>query len=175
LQHHPDARHFGITPLGGREEKTMRGGILRSIAVLAFAAAVGGSITAAQSAAWWEKNFWMTGPRYENNVPMCHEHGPLDRIMARFNTKENRFWNSSLELVGFENIREVAWEPWISGTIPRRFCAASVLVSDGKRHLIYYSIAEDAGILGASFGVDWCVVGLDRNWAYNPQCKMARP
>jgi hypothetical protein len=23
--------------------------------------------------------------------------------------------------------------------------------------------------------VEWCVVGLDRNWAYNPSCKAARP
>jgi hypothetical protein len=26
-----------------------------------------------------------------------------------------------------------------------------------------------------TWGVEWCVVGLDRNWAYNPACKMARP
>ena len=25
------------------------------------------------------------------------------------------------------------------------------------------------------WGVEWCVVGLDRNWAYNPACKMAQP
>jgi len=26
-----------------------------------------------------------------------------------------------------------------------------------------------------TWGVEWCVVGLDRNWAYNPTCKMAQP
>jgi len=26
-----------------------------------------------------------------------------------------------------------------------------------------------------TWGVEWCVVGLDRNWAYNPACKMAQP
>ena len=30
-------------------------------------------------------------------------------------------------------------------------------------------------MIGSSWGVEWCVVGLDRNWAYNPACKMARP
>jgi hypothetical protein len=30
-------------------------------------------------------------------------------------------------------------------------------------------------VLGAGQGVEWCVVGLDRNWAYNPKCKMALP
>ena len=30
-------------------------------------------------------------------------------------------------------------------------------------------------MIGAYWGVEWCVVGLDRNWSYNPACKMARP
>jgi len=36
-------------------------------------------------------------------------------------------------------------------------------------------VLSDTGMIGASWGVEWCVVGLDRNWAYNPRCKMARP
>jgi len=39
---------------------------------------------------------------------------------------------------------------------------------------IYYSIAEDTGMIGASWGVNFCVVGLDRNMAYSPGCRMAR-
>jgi len=30
-------------------------------------------------------------------------------------------------------------------------------------------------MIGQTYGVEWCVVGLDRNWAYSPSCKMARP
>ncbi len=63
----------------------------------------------------------------------------------------------------------------MSGTIPRRYCEASVLVNDGKWHRLYYSIAEDTGMTGFGYGVEWCVVGLDRNWAYNPSCRWARP
>jgi hypothetical protein len=145
--------------------------------VLAISAAVttGGSVTSAGAASWLEKNFWLSGPRYDSNVPLCDEHGPLDKIAARFGTKEGRFWNSALTIVGFEKIREVAWEPWSSGTIPRRFCTASVLVSDGKRHQINYSIVEDGGMISASYGVEWCVVGLDRDWTNNPNCRAARP
>ena len=28
-------------------------------------------------------------------------------------------------------------------------------------------------MIGANWGVEWCVVGVDRNWAYNPACKAA--
>ena len=65
--------------------------------------------------------------------------------------------------------------PWGHDTIPRRFCSAIALVSDGIKRPVYYSIAEDTGMIGMLPGVEWCVVGLDRNWAYNPACKAAAP
>jgi hypothetical protein len=149
--------------------------VLHTVLALSAAAAIGGSVTSVRAANWFEKNFWLSGPRYDSNVPLCDEHGPLDKIVSRFGTKEGRFWNSDLTIVGFEKIREIAWEPWSSGAMPRRYCSASVLVSDGKRHQINYAIIEDGGWIGASYGVEWCVIGLDRDWAYNPSCRAARP
>lgn len=146
-----------------------------AVALTTVAAILLGFVVESRAASPWELNFWLPGPRYEAVVPLCNEPGPLAKIQARFGEKEWRFWNSDLELVRFEHVHEVAFMPWASGTIPRRFCAGKVLISDGKRHTIYYSIAEDTGIIGATYGVEWCVVGLDRNWAYNPACTMARP
>ena len=37
------------------------------------------------------------------------------------------------------------------------------------------SIGEDTGMIGMDWGVNFCVVGLDRNWAYNPGCRAAKP
>ena len=42
-------------------------------------------------------------------------------------------------------------------------------------HTVWYSIIEDGGFLGASWGVDFCVEGFDRSWTYAPNCRMARP
>ena len=42
-------------------------------------------------------------------------------------------------------------------------------------HAIYYSIGEDTGIIGADWGVNFCVVGLDRSFAYGPGCRAAQP
>src|SRR5258708_35366358 len=124
------------------------------VLAISAAVAIGGSGPTGRAGNWLEKNFWLSGPRYDSNVPLCDEHGPLDKIVARFATKEGRFWNSALTIVGFEKIREVAWEPWSSGTIPRRYCTASVLVSDCKRHQINYSIIEDGGMISARWGVE---------------------
>jgi hypothetical protein len=65
--------------------------------------------------------------------------------------------------------------PWAVDTIPRRFCTGTVVVSDGVKRRVNYSIIEDGGMIGGTWGVEWCVLGLDRNWAYNPQCRMALP
>jgi len=122
-----------------------------------------------------EKNFWLSGPNYEGALPPCDLPSALYRIQSRFGSKEARFWNSDLRIVGFEHVRETAYRPWAAQTIPRRFCSAVALTSDGLRRPVHYSIIEDGGIIGASWGVEWCVVGVDRNWAYNPACKVARP
>jgi len=136
---------------------------------------VAGATISGHAAGFFEMNFYLSGPRYSANVPLCTESGPLGRIQAHFRTKEGRYWNSDLSIVDFQNVREVAMRPWAAAAIPRRFCRADALVSDGVRRKIYYSIVEDGGFAGMTFGIEWCVVGLDRNWAYNPACKMAMP
>lgn len=132
-----------------------------------------GALAPAQAANWLEKNFWLSGPNYDGILPPCD--AALGKIADRFAQKESQFWNSDLQILGFERVREIAYSPWARGTIPRRFCRAVAKVSDGRRHTVYYWIGEDTGMIGANWGVEWCVVGLDRNWAYNPGCKMARP
>lgn len=136
--------------------------------LLAFCA-----LSPAQAANWLEKTFYMSGANYDGVLPPCE--AGLGKIASHFAEKESRFWNSSLQILDFEKVRETAYSPWALGTIPRRFCQATALVSDGRKRAVYYSIGEDTGPIGATWGVDWCVVGLDRNWAYNPRCKMARP
>lgn len=129
----------------------------------------------ADAAGFIEKNAYLIGPRYEAAVPLCEDPWVLGKIQSRFSAKETRYWQSALQIVGFEHLRETAFRPWREGTIPRRFCSASALVSDGRKRKIYYSVIEDSGMIGATWGVEWCVVGLDRNWAYNPGCRAARP
>jgi hypothetical protein len=146
---------------------------MRLAFVLALAVALG--TAEGQAASIFEKNFWLSGPRYDGALPACQEPWALALIAQRFAQKESQFWNSSLQIVHFERIRQTAYRPWANDTIPRRYCSAVALVSDGLRRPVHYLIIEDAGMAGHVDGVEWCVVGLDRNWAYNPACKMARP
>ena len=133
------------------------------------------SYSQSRAADWLEKNFWLSGPRYDRALPTCEFPEALDRIIYNFRQKEFRFWNSGLRIVGIEDIQETAILPWAAQSIPRRFCSGTALINDGLRHPIYYSIAEDTGIIGMSWGVNFCVAELDRNWAYEPACRAARP
>jgi hypothetical protein len=132
-------------------------------------------VSHSRAASLLEKNFWLSGPRYDQVLPPCDYRGALDRIIGDFQIKEARFWNSRLQIVGIENIQQTALLPWASQSIPRRFCTATAVINDGARHAMYYSIAEDTGMIGIDWGVSFCVVGLDRNLAYGPACRAARP
>jgi hypothetical protein len=120
-----------------------------------------------------ELNFWLSGPKYEGRVAPCE--AALSTISTQFQEKESTFWNSALTITGYGNIHEVAFRPWQSDNIPRRYCSGSVMLNDSSVHLVHFSIIEDGGFAGFDQGVEWCVTGLDRNWAYNPGCRAARP
>ena len=120
-----------------------------------------------------ELNFGLFGPNYDGRVKECE--AAFGTISSQFQEKESNFWNSPLQIVGYGNIHEIAFRPWQSDNIPRRYCRGRVQLSDGSVHAINYSIIEDGGFAGFGQGVEWCVAGLDRNWAYNPACKLAAP
>ena len=128
---------------------------------------------AAQAANPLELNFWLKGPQYDGRLKTCE--AALGTITSQFQEKESTFWNSALTITGYGRIHEVAFRPWQSDNIPRRYCSGDAMLSDGKVHGVHYSIIEDGGFAGYGQGVEWCVTGLDRNWAYNPSCAGAKP
>ncbi len=146
----------------------MRRFIFSALLLAAFAAP-------ASAASWPEFNFGLSGPRYDAYVPLCDHPGVLDAIAGEFAGKESEFWSSNLAILGIDRVRELAFRPWAAQAIPRRFCTGLAVLSDGTKRPVHYSINETGSFIGVSWGVEWCVVGLDRNWAYNPACKMARP
>ena len=113
-----------------------------------------------------ELNFGLFGPQYDGRVAPCE--AALGTITSQFQEKESTFWNSALQITAYGRIHETAFRPWQSDNIPRRYCSGDVMLSDGKLRTVHYSIIEDGGFAGFGQGVEWCVTGLDRNWAYNP-------
>lgn len=139
------------------------------VAALVLAGTV--SATAARPVVPAEKRFWS----YDGQLPSCDNPDVLDRVSSRFEATEHEYWNSSLAILSYDQVSTRALRPWGLDHIPRNYCRARALFNDNTHRDIVYSVAEDQGIIGTDFGVDWCVVGLDRNYAYAPSCKMETP
>ena len=109
------------------------------------------------------------------NMPTCDDGGVLSTISGRFGQTQQEFWNSQLAISGFDRVREIGFRSNGLAYIPRRFCIARAAMSDSKERTVIYNVVSAFGILGATWGVEWCVVGLDPNFAYAPACSTLRP
>lgn len=141
------------------------------VVVLAFVGAGLASSAMARPIVPAEKRF----EDYSGELPPCDDPSVLSQITTRFEQKESQFWNSSLQIVAFERVKSIGIRPWGLDHIPRTFCIARAHLNDKSVHEVSYSVAEDLGFIGFGDGVEWCVEGLDRNYSYAPDCKMARP
>ncbi|HEY8579322.1 MAG TPA: hypothetical protein VIL72_05505 [Beijerinckiaceae bacterium] len=112
---------------------------------------------------------------YSSNLPLCQDPAVLDRIASRLHQREKAYWSSGLQIVSYDSIRERGFRTTGLDYIPRRYCNASALMSDGKARHVTYWIGEDLGVIGWGWGVEWCIVGLDRNYAWGAGCKAAGP
>jgi hypothetical protein len=147
--------------------------MLRAIHSLVLALALAGTVSSAMArpVVPAEKRFGS----YGGELPACDNPDVLSRITDRFQQAESEYWNSSLQIVNFDNVKITALRPWGLDHIPRNFCKARALLNDRSWHEVSYSIAEDQGMIGMDFGVEFCLSGLDREFAYAPACKMEQP
>src|ERR1700712_4455106 len=145
----------------------------RAFKALVLAVAVAGLANAAAARPIYpaEKRYFS----YSGELPPCDDPGVLSRISDRFAEKEGDYWSSSLQITTYDRIESIGIRAWGLDHIPRTFCVARAHLNDNSIHEVSYSIIEDLGIIGFGYGVEWCVSGLDWNYAYAPDCKMARP
>ncbi len=112
---------------------------------------------------------------YVGDVSACEEPGILSRIQGVFRTTQNAYWKQDLQIISFDRVRELSLRGNGVEYIPRRFCIARGHLSDNSIHTVIYDIEEGQGIIGFGDGVEWCVVGLDRMFAFSPACSSLRP
>lgn len=107
---------------------------------------------------------------FSANLSQCDAPGVLSRIQSRFATVERRFWDSNAEIVAIGQIRQAAFRPHGLDLIPRRYCQAVATMSNNRKLKLRYAIIEDAGIIGMSEGIQYCLEGYDRNLTAMPGC-----
>jgi hypothetical protein len=112
---------------------------------------------------------------YAGILPGCADPAVFERIQSRFHAREAEFWKSGLEIVGLGEVREIGFRSDGLDLIPRRYCIAKAQMNNQSVRNVSYTVDEDLGIIGWGFEVEWCLEGLDRDYAFAPDCKMTRP
>lgn len=106
----------------------------------------------------------------------CAEQKYLSRISSRFDHQvKNVPHLPDVSILEFVNIHERRYLPeteeW---PISRRYCAATVVLSDGHTRDIWYLIEGRMGLAGIGDNVEFCVSGFDRWFVYNGRCRILR-
>lgn len=110
-----------------------------------------------------------------NEFPPCETQSIRALISRRFAATRSEYWGEPKAILDIDNVKTIGFRPEGLAYIPRLYCEGVAQTSDGVKRRIVYSIIEEAGMSGIGFGVDWCVVGLDPNYAYAPACRAAMP
>jgi hypothetical protein len=97
----------------------------------------------------------------------------LGELSFNFGANQRTYWNSGLEIKDFQKVGETGYRANGVDFIPRRYCAASVRFNDGRTRVVKYNLIESGGFIGIGHGLEYCVVGLDPEHAYSPQCQAA--
>ena len=112
---------------------------------------------------------------FSGALPACTDPAVLERVSSKFAGVEDEYWKSELKIVSYDLIREVSYRGDGLDLIPRRYCKAKGIFNDGRVRPVSYNIGEELGFSSYGFGVELCVGGLDREFAYAPFCKMVLP
>lgn len=112
---------------------------------------------------------------YDGRMPACDDWVTLNEISGRLHESETFFFNSSLQITGYADVRESGFRSNGPDLVPRRFCVARAMFNDQRERTVKYNIVERGGFAGFGRGVEWCVVGLDHYHAFSPNCEAAGP
>ena len=112
----------------------------------------------------------------EEDSGVCGEAWVLNKITNRFSYQVHHVPNlPDVEIVDFQGIHQHRYLPanetWPIG---RRYCGATVSLSDGHARTIWYLIEEGQGVASIGDNVEFCVAGFDRWMVYNGRCRVLR-
>ncbi|MFI0849006.1 hypothetical protein [Mesorhizobium sp. IMUNJ 23232] len=109
-------------------------------------------------------------------VSACEDPYFLKKISARFDYQVSHVPNlPDVSITDFRDIHEHRYFPrteeWPIG---RRYCGATVVLSDGSKRDLWYLIEARMGFVAANQNVEFCVSGFDRWFVYNGRCRVLR-
>ena len=111
---------------------------------------------------------------YEADPGICGDARFLGKITSRFRYQVRHVPHlPNVEILEFRNVHENRYLPaYEDRPIGRRYCGATVVLSDGTSPPIWYLIEEGMGFASIGDNVEFCVSGFDRWMVYNGRCRI---
>jgi capsid protein len=117
-------------------------------------------------------------PGYVDNgdTGVCSEAWVLSKITHRFRYQVQHVPNlPDVAITDFRGIQQHRYLPASDNwPIGRRYCGATVALSNGLDRTIWYLIEEGQGYASVGDIVEFCVSGFDRWMVYNGRCRVLR-
>lgn len=139
-------------------------------AIFTAAAVLAGTLTHQATAADMVRGVYAADPG------VCANTRVLGTISSKFGHQVRHVPNlPQVGIAEFLNIRENRFQPsqpdW---PIERRYCQASVALTDGYTRDVWYLIEHPMGFAGIGSNVEFCVLGFDRWKVYGGNCRVLR-
>lgn len=111
---------------------------------------------------------------YADESGVCGDAWVLRAITHRFRHQvQNVPHLPDVEITDFRRIHQHRYLPVRERyPIARRYCGATVALSDGRDRDIWYLIEEGQGFASIGDNVEFCVSGFDRWFVYNGRCRV---
>ncbi len=120
---------------------------------------------------------WAPLPAKAGGAPgaeACASERTLNRIINRFAWAERNTWHRGFRIAAIDAPR-FRYNVFNGPTsIRHTHCAATAIMSNGKRRTVYYSISQGMGFASMGTGVDFCVTGLDPWRVHDGGCRTVR-
>ncbi len=106
----------------------------------------------------------------------CDDASVLNRISSKFRTQAREVHHyKSLAISAYDRVHEHRYlDKRENRPIARRYCGATVTLSDGRERTLWYLIERGVGFASIGDNVEFCLSGFDRWNVYNNACRILR-
>jgi hypothetical protein len=138
---------------------------------LAFGLALAGAASAADTSGGSAVS---PAPLAAEADTLCTAPRVLSGVISRFNWAERNTFKRGFELSALANPRANPDPVLNVGVIPKRYCMAEAVMSNGTRSTAYYVVLMGQGLAGIGNGLDFCILGLDPWRVHDGECRTVR-
>ncbi len=109
-----------------------------------------------------------------HSVPKCEDGAVLDIIRDKFSYADQNILHRNLSIAVVDRIHQAHAGSNDPSPIFRRYCEARANLSNGKHTTLYYLLEQDAGFVGVTWNVEYCLIGLEPWRIHDGRCHTLR-